>query len=338
MSLPLVTPATPVTNAQQPNALITTTAINPTRSNQVVPPALRARPTGWHAKSFGFDWNIRADQHKYLVKSGLPEVHAAIFNDDWDLALELICPSDFGLLWLPPASQSATKNVDMLLDAGTWTVNLLSENKKIQKDGVLGMAYHYHYVTFIGENCHYGSNLLTLCLLKPARPDVMQHVITLAAKHAPQYLNLLDALGRTPLWVALENQDQASIQLLLKAGANPLQACKFSAEAKPKSPLSLAAKSADKELFRDLLRATNLGKLSAPYEYDSDEDTLYVKSWASGHSSEDVLWLADQCEALRAHLFCFNDISGTSYYSRTVLEGPISKIHERNENFMKKLN
>ena len=259
-------------------------------------------------------------------------------NDDWNLALELICPEDFGLHWLPPASQSPPKNGCTDLDASSWTVGLLSQNKNIQNNAILAMALHNTFVTSTGDNCLYGSNLLTLCLLKPARPDVLQHVINLAAKEAPKYLNLPDAVGRTPLWVALENQDQASVQLLLRAGANPLQACKFSSEGKPKSPLSIAAKSADKELFRDLLRATNLGKSSAPYEYDSDEDPLYVKSWASGHSSEDVLWLADQCEALRAYLFCFNDISGTSYYSRTVLEGPISKIHERNDNFMEKLN
>ena len=103
MSLP------PVTTAQPPNALIITTAVNPTSSTQTQTPELRTRPPGWHAKSFGFDWNKRSDQHKYLVSSGLPEVHAAIVNDDWDLALELICSKDFGLLWLPPASQSTSK-------------------------------------------------------------------------------------------------------------------------------------------------------------------------------------------------------------------------------------
>ncbi len=335
MSLPTVTP---VTTAQQPNTLTTTTTVNPTSSNQAAPPALRTRPAGWHAKSFGFDWNIRADQHKYVVKSGLPEVHAAIMNDDWDLALELMGPDDFGLLWLPTTSQSPKKNSSTDLDASGWPVKLMSQNEGTRNKAIVDMAKHTCDATSIGKKSLYGTNLLTLCLLKPAHPDVMQHVINLAAKEAPKYLNLPDAVGRTPLWVAIENQDQASVQLLLKAGADPLQACKFSAEGKPKSPLSLAAKSADKELFRDLLRATNLGKLSSPYEYDSDEDPLYVKSWASGHSPEDVLWLADQCEALRAYLFCFNDISGTSYYSRTVLEGPISKIHERNDNFLKKLN
>ena len=245
-----------VNTAQPPNTLKTTTTVNPTSSNQASPPAIRSRPAGWHAKSFGFDWNKCSDQHKYLVSSGLPEVHAAIVNDDWDLALELICSKDFGLLWLPPASQSTSKESTSDLDASNWTVELLSQNESIRINAILQMALHNTFVTRIGDDCLYGANLLNLCLLKPARPDVLQYVITLAAKQAPQYLNLPDAIGRTPLWIAIENHDKASIQRLLKAGANPLQACKFSEQGEPKSPLYLAANYPDKAIFRDLLLAT----------------------------------------------------------------------------------
>ena len=78
----------PVTTAQQSNTFLNATVVTPPITQQTQPPALRSRPAGWHAKTFGFDWNKRADQHKYLVKSGLPEVHAAIVNDDWDLAVD----------------------------------------------------------------------------------------------------------------------------------------------------------------------------------------------------------------------------------------------------------
>ena len=322
MSLPPVTPVIPVTTVQLSTTPITVTSATSSSSSQIPSPALRNRPAGWHAKSFGFDWNKRADQHKYVVKSGLPEVHAAIMNDDWDLALELICPEDFGLNWLPSTSQSPQKNSHTDLDASSWTIDLLSQNKKIQNNAILAMALHNTFVTSVGDNCLYGANLLTLCLLKPARPDVLQHVINLAAKEAPKYLNLPDAVGRTPLWVALENQDQASVKLLLKAGANPLQACKFSAEGEAKSPLSLAAKSANKELFRDLLRAiVEQGKKSTPYNFNGDP--LFLKRWASAHSSEDVLWLADQVEALRGPLLCCEDISGSSYFYQSVIDGSL---------------
>jgi ankyrin repeat protein len=288
---------------------------------------------GWHAKSFGFDWNKRADQHKYLVKNGLPEVHAAIVNDDWDLALELICPDDFGLHWMPSTSERTPQKGNTGSDSSSWSVKLLSQNEVIRKLSILDMAAHTFDATSIDKNSLYGANLLNLCLLKPARPDVLQHVITLAAKHAPQYLNLPDALGRTPLWVAIDNQDQASIQLLLKAGADPLQACKFSDEGEPKSPLSLAAKYDNKEVFRDLLRAVvEQGKKSISYAFN--KDPLFLKYWASNHSSEDVQWLADQVEAIREPLFCCEDISGTSYFYRADLDGSVdNKLSSEYENF-----
>jgi hypothetical protein len=324
----------PVTTVQQSNNDTITTSVTPSNSNHDSPPVVHTRPAGWHAKSFGFDWNKRSDQHKYLIKSGLPEVHAAIVNDDWDLALELICPEDFGLLWLPPASQSPHKNSSTDLDASTWTIDLLSQKEDIRNNAILQMALHNTFVTSAGDNCLYGANLLTLCLLKPAHPNVLQHVIDLAAKEAPKYLNLPDAVGRTPLWIAIENQDHASLNLLLKMGADPLQSCKFSKQAEPKSLLSLAAKSADKQIFCDLLRATVSQEKKFP-PYDFNEDPFYLKYWAAGHSSEDVLWLADQLEVVRGPLFCCNDISGSSFFYRSVIDGSlVHKLKNGNEDLI----
>jgi hypothetical protein len=334
MSLPTVTPAIPLTAVQLSNTPITVNSATSSSSSQNLTPTLSTRPAGWHAKSFGFDWNKRADQHKYLVKSGLPEVHAAIMNDDWDLALELICPEDFGLLWFPPASQRPPKNGRTDLDASSWTVELLSQNENIKKIAIMGMAMHYSYITSTGDNCLYGANLLTLCLLKPARPDVMQHVITLAKTQAPHYLNLPDAVGRTPLWVAIENQDLASVQLLLKAGADLQQECEFSEEGEPKSPLSLVAKYTDKEFFCELVR-TMIDQEKDFTPYDFDEDPLYIKRWASIHTPEDVLWLADQVKVLSGPLFCCDDISGTSYFLRSVIDRSLdNKLASGNEDLI----
>ena len=314
----------PVTTVQQPITPVTTTTVHPSSSIQVAPPELRTRPAGWHAKLFGFDWHKRTDQHKYLVKSGLPEVHAAILNDDWDLALELMGQDDFGLLWLPTTSQSPLKNGNTDLDSSTWPVKLISRNEDIRNKAIVDMAVQTYKTTSIDNNCLYGTNLLTLCLLKPARPDVLQQVITLAAKQAPHYLNLPDALGRTPLWVTLENQDQANMHLLLNAGANPLQACKFSEQAEPRAILSLAAKHADKEIFRDLLRAVvDQGREFKPYDFN--QDPLYLKEWASLHSPKNVEWLADQVQALRGPLLCCGDMSGSSYFYRSVVDGSLDK-------------
>ena len=321
MSLPTLTP---VTTVHQPHNLTTSTTVNPTSSSQTPSPALRTRPSGWHAKSFGFDWNIRADQHKYLVKSGLPEVHAAIMNDDWDLALELICPEDLGLHWLPPASQRPSKKNNSGLDAPNWALELESQDKAIRNNAILQMALYANTITSTGDNCLYGANLLTLCLLKPARPDAVQHVITLAKTQAPHFLNLPDAIGRTPLWVAIENQDQASVQLLLKAGANSLQDCEFSADGEPKSPLSFAAKYANKEFFRDLVRAM-IDHVKDFTPYDFNKDPLFIRRWAAGNSSKDMMWLADQLEVVRGPLLCCKDLSGTSYFYRSVIDGSLDK-------------
>ena len=336
MSLPTVTPVIPVTTVQLSNTPITVTSATSSSSSQIPTPTptLSARPAGWHAESFGFDWNKRADQHKYLVKSGLPEVHAAIVNDDWDLAIELIGPDDFGLYWMPSTSQSPKKNSSKDLDASTWAIKLMSRNEDIRNKAIVDMAIQTCNVTSTDSNSLYGANLLTLCLLKPARPDVLLHVIKLAAQPGPRFLNLPDALGRTPLWVAIEKQDQPSMQLLLKAGADPLQDCKFSAQGEPKSLLSLAAKYANKEIFRDLLRATiDQGGKFTPYDFN--EDPLYLKHWAADHSLEDVLWLAGQLEVVRGPLFCCDDISGSSYFYRSVTDGSLGrKLKNGNEDLI----
>ncbi len=324
MSLPTVTPVTIVHLSNTPITVTSATSSSSSQS-QIPTPTLSTRPAGWHANSFGFDWNKRADQHKYLVKSGLPEVHAAIImNDDWDLALELICPEDLGLHWLPPASLRPPKKINSGLDSPNWAFELESQDKDIRNNAILNMAIHVNNFTSTGNNCLYGANLLTLCLLKPARPDVMQHVINLAKTQAPHFLNLPDAIGRTPLWVAIENQDQASMQLLLKAGANPLQDCEFSAEGELKSPLSFAAKYANKEFFRDLVRAM-IDHVKDFTPYDFIKDPLFIKRWAAGHSSKDVLWLADQLEVVRGPLLCCKDLSGTSYFYRSVIDGSLDK-------------
>ena len=147
MSLRTVTPVIPATTVQLSNTPITVTSASSSSSSQIPSPTLSARPAGWHAKSFGFDWNKRANQHKYLVKTGLPEVHAAIMNDDWDLALELICPEDFGLNWLPSTSQSPQKNSRFRsLEMASYVVESESGRTKT--------CHHEHGDTNLQRNKH----------------------------------------------------------------------------------------------------------------------------------------------------------------------------------------
>ena len=64
--------------------------------------------------------------------------------------------------------------------------------------------------------------------------------------------------------------------------------------------------------------------------YDFNKDPLFISRWASNHSTKDVLWLADQLEVARGPLLCCNDISGTSYLYRSVINGSLDKIFANN--------
>lgn len=48
----------------------------------------------------------------------------------------------------------------------------------------------------------------------------MQKLISLTAKHAPQYLSKPDANGLTPLYAAIEMEHSKAVQMLLDAGAD----------------------------------------------------------------------------------------------------------------------
>ena len=225
MSLPTVTPVIPVTTVQLSNTPITVTSASSSSSSQIPSPTLSARPAGWHAKSFGFDWNKRANQHKYLVKTGLPKVHAAIMNDDWDLALELICPEDFGLNWLPSTSKSPQKNSRMDLEASRWPVTLLSQNQDARKHAIMNMAIQTCNATSIGNKSLYGTNLLTLCLLKPALDKLIAAGLQLldVILTDPNYISQLadlDPQGFAEKTKGLENKIHSLVNSTKTAAGN----------------------------------------------------------------------------------------------------------------------
>ena len=67
-------------------------------------------------------------------------MHAAIMNDDWDLALDLICPEDFGLNWLPTTSQRTAQKGGTDSDTSSWSVKLLCQKEDTRKR----RRYRYH--------------------------------------------------------------------------------------------------------------------------------------------------------------------------------------------------
>ena len=67
-----------------------TTYVDSTNRSSSNTPSMGTRPIGQHAKMLRFDWNDPSDRSKYLEETCLPEIHAAVVNDDWETAEKLL--------------------------------------------------------------------------------------------------------------------------------------------------------------------------------------------------------------------------------------------------------
>ncbi len=238
------------------------------RSNAA--PKLRSRPVGEHARSFGFDWNNRAAQHRYRRELGLPDIHAAIINDDWDTARELVCAEDLGLLWFPPASHRGSPE---------WANALFSTNETRQHSAIIDMAIDKVSNTGTGSDVvAYGANLLTLSLLIPCPKNFRDKVFQMAAEQNSPYLHLPDGSGRTPLWIAVDKGEAGVVKFLLEAGVSPLSTCIFASEGNNGVPLACAAKKGDNEIFALCLEKVLNGFEITPY-YPRESDPLHLQRW-----------------------------------------------------------
>ncbi len=182
-----------------------------------------SRPVGWHAKELRLDWHKRKDHYTYLAKTGLPEVHAAVINDDWEAASCMLTPEDIGLIWLPPASQRPPSVSSGHDNTAEWACQLMSNDPHKQRNAIIKMAEDStRRTTLPGTGSLYGANLITLCIGKRAPKEFLLRLITLAKESAPQFLSSPDASGRTPLHMAIELGDAQTVRMLLDADANPL--------------------------------------------------------------------------------------------------------------------
>ncbi len=127
-----IAPLTTTTNTTTTTTTTTTTSTTTTNAHTLPAgtsrPIVNARPVGWHAKTLGFDWKRRSEQHHYRQSTGLPGVHAAVINNDWDTASELLCKEDIGMLWLPTTSQQNSAKNGNDTEYGTWASTLPSKN------------------------------------------------------------------------------------------------------------------------------------------------------------------------------------------------------------------
>lgn len=309
-SPPLVTPAT------------THVVIS---SNAHQAPKTHTRNIGEHARMLGYDWNKRADQHRYRTGIGLPEVHAAIINEDWDTALELMGPDDLGLMWLPPCSQrTPSKGADN--HSSRWASVLPTTDPDKQQQAIIEMVSDRVSTTTLDTNViAYGANLLTLALLKPARQDVQEKIFQMALKHQSPHLHLPDGSGRTPLWLAVDKGNLDCVETILKAGVIATEQCIFPRAGANEYPLVLAATQAGREIFALCLESV-FGEFECDNHYPLELDHLQIRRWVQRSSEEDVRWLANKFPKLRNILFSLPNETGTSLLFRAIRSGSLDEI------------
>ena len=322
-------PSYPVTTTTTNTTTVTTTTTTLNAEQAIsAPPSLAQRPVGWHAKASGFDWNKRSEQHRYRLSIGLPEIHAAVVNHDWETAGEMLCPGDIGLLWMPPVSQHYSANDGKDTENGAWALKLPSKRQSTQLEAVRQMAMDMGSKTVVeGSGCLYGANLLTLCLQTSASPEFMEKLMLMVRK-SPQYLDLPDASGRTPLYVAVERGDEKQVAMLLSAGASPLAPCSFQTSLQGGSAGSRAQHNAQRmsaykhaftcgniEIF-SLLIENILKSSDWKNDYLTDQDPLRLRQWASVHTDDEIRDLANKLSSLKTFLFNVKDKTGLSLVDR----------------------
>ncbi len=324
MSVPANSPQAtyPATTTTTTNTTATTTTTAVTSSQKpTVPPRMSSKPVGWHAKNLGYDWNKRADRHKYLVETGLPAVHAAVINHDWETAAELLSPADIGLLWTPPVSHRPTMLNKGHSRSSEWSTKLPSKDEERRNTAIIQMSEDLVSRTNpVGAGSMYGTNLLTLCLEKRAPSEFLEKVITLSQKHAPQYLSNPDASGKTPLYVAIQQSDTPAVAMLLDAGADwRTRSNLINHDGTKGGPdaRQFAMKVGSDEII-DLILLQAVKQLPEPDNYPIANDPFQLAQWVATREERDVVRLAERFKPLHFALFSFPDKSGSSLYRRRI--------------------
>jgi ankyrin repeat protein len=297
------------------------------------------RPIGQHAKMLRFDWNDPSDRSKYLEVTCLPEIHAAVVNDDWETAEKLLNWKDIRVLW----KSSSRRELSHL-------EQLSSTDKHQQQAAITEMAANIVSNTSVdGAGCVHGCNLLTLALQKNAPIPFLRKLIQLTEKNSFSTLWSADASGRTPLYIAVERGDKEQVALLLEYDANPHILCNFQGEwyattaNQPDSTLYIPSRISayrhamdpgKSEIFSLLVEkslsdwnsnkhASENGPKMSEFKFMM---SLQLDQWASRNNEETIRRLGDRFCNLKTILFNAEDCTGTSIvYRQLTNKQPIEK-------------
>lgn len=279
-----------------------------------------ASKVGGHAAARGFHWNKPGEYHQYILKTGLPEVHAALLNGDIIYAEEILCEEDIGLQWHPPISQSQPRLRTAAQQEFYWPAALPSSNDATRQRAIVEMVIHLNDAAASpGTGCLYGANLVTFCLQLPAPATFTAKVIDLARRRAPHFLDLPDGSGRTPLYIAIEKNSADYVRQLLDAGADPFVNCRLLNEALPSAYDWALEKSTD-EIVAMLLQKL-ISDRTDNQAYPVDRDPLGLQRWVARHDEQAVRTMMKQFPRLFDALSNYIDSSGSSMVTRQLARG-----------------
>ena len=328
-------PDYPVTTTTTTSTTTTTTTTTTNENSSVgtsgFTPAMSARPIGEHAKTFKLDWNNPSERSKYLTETCLPEVHAAVVNDDWQTAEQILEWKDVPVLWRSASSRGSH-----------WIGQLNSPDEHQQQSAITSMAAQIVSNTSIeGTGCVHGSNLLTLALLKGAPISFLSKLVKLIEQNDFHFLSYPDASGRTPLYIAVDRGDKDQVNILLSAGADPHIFCNFEGEGihcVNNSKLLLWDRSSTNrisayrhamypgklEIFMLLIEKLFSNWNSKQHESERHfqisqrkfELSLQLNEWVSRNNEVAIRTLGDRFCELKNELFNAKDCTGTSVVYR----------------------
>ena len=322
-------PVTTTTTTDSQYATITTTTTTTTTGahldtqTAISQPNLGTRRLGQHAKALRLNWTDPSDHSQYLEKTGLPEIHAAVLNDDWEVAEKILHWKDISVLWRSATSRESS-----------WLNRLSSSDEHQRQSAITDLAATIVSNTRVeGTGCVHGSNLLTLALQKGAPIAFLKKLVQLTEKNAFSNLSFPDASGRTPLYIAVERGDEEQVALLLEAGANPHILCNFqgesifnvrnsnfihkhSSEPKPTSAYRLAMQSDKLNIFSLLLEKTLENSKKEKPEWKYPDPILQLKEWAARNDEKAIRELSQRFLHLKTKLFNLKDCTGTSIVYR----------------------